>query len=113
MRMLPGDEWSGTFVHRGNQRKGGSHTETAGELRSGASQHKACAISAAAADSISRRGRLNHRVLVGAEEIALADLDASVAQKAVGGRGVEIEVRQRVRTQELLAPHGEGLVGTG
>src|SRR3954464_918478 len=82
-------------------------------MRSGAPQHKSYAISAAAADSTSCRGRLNNRVLVRAEEIALADLDASVAQKTVGGRGVEIEVRQRERAQELLALHGDGLVGAG
>src|SRR3954464_11340001 len=82
-------------------------------MRSGAAQHKACAISAAAADLIPRRGRLNNWVLVRAEEIALADLDAGVAQKAVGGCGVEVEVRQRERAQELLALHGDGLVGAG
>src|SRR5438309_695106 len=53
--------------------QGRSHTETAGEMRSEAAQHKACANSAAAADSISCRGRWNDRILVGAEEIALAD----------------------------------------
>ena len=35
-------------------------------------------------------GELRH-----AEEIALADLDAIVPQDAVGGGGVEIEVRER------------------
>src|SRR5206468_961197 len=82
-------------------------------MRSGATQHKECAISAAAADSISRRGRLNHRVLVYDEEIAIADHYAGLAQKAVCGGGVEKEVGQRERAEELLALHGDGLVGTG
>src|SRR5438045_602061 len=47
---------------------------------------------------------------VEAHEIALADLDAGVAQKAVGGRGMEIEVRQRECAEELLALHRDGLV---
>src|SRR3569623_2801144 len=48
-----------------------------------------------------------------AEEIALADLDAVVTQDAVRGRGMEIEVRQRDRAQELLSLQGHRFVRAG
>src|SRR5262249_17573127 len=38
-----------------------------------------------------------------AHEIALAELDPALAQDVVGGRAVEIEVRQRVGEQQRLA----------
>jgi len=37
------------------------------------------------------------------QKIALADLDAIVAQNAVGGGGVEIEIRKRKAAGKLLA----------
>src|SRR5438445_4103309 len=37
-----------------------------------------------------------------AHEIALADLDAALADDVVGGGGVEIEVRQRIAEQQAL-----------
>jgi hypothetical protein len=41
--------------------------------------------------------------LPGAQIVALADLDAVVAQDVVGGRDVEIEIRHRMAEQELQA----------
>src|SRR4051812_28303635 len=49
------------------------------------------------------------RSLVRAEEVALADFDAAVAQDAVGDGDVEIEVRQVEAGEKLLARHGRGL----
>ena len=47
-----------------------------------------------------------------AEEIALADLDAIVAQDAVRDGGMEIEVRKHDVKEELLARQGPGLART-
>src|SRR3954447_14812565 len=38
-----------------------------------------------------------------AHEIALADLDAALADDVVGGGGMEIEIRQRTAEQQALA----------
>src|SRR3954454_12692821 len=43
------------------------------------------------------------------EKIALADLDAVVAQDAVGGGGVEIEIRKRKAAGKLLALQRHGI----
>src|ERR1700739_3425167 len=56
-----------------------------------------------------RRGLVNQSAH--AEEIALADFDAVVAQDAVGGSGVEVEVREREIVQEPLSLQGNGGVG--
>src|SRR3979490_3013195 len=44
-----------------------------------------------------------------AHEVALADLDAALADDVVGGGGVEIEVRQGVAEQQALAGELAGL----
>src|SRR5436190_10000206 len=56
--------------------------------------------------SMDRGGELRRRC---AHEIALADLDAALADDVVGGGGVEIEVRQRVAEQQALAGELAGL----
>ena len=47
------------------------------------------------------------------EKIALADFHAVVAQNAVRGRGVEVEIREREAVEKLLAleRHGVGADG--
>src|SRR5262245_37858821 len=47
------------------------------------------------------------------EKIPFADLDAVMAQNAVGDRGVEIEIREREARQELLALQRELVVRPG
>src|SRR6202035_6047896 len=43
------------------------------------------------------------------EKIALADFHAVVPENAVGGGGVEVEIREREIVEELLALHGQGI----
>src|SRR5882757_2360308 len=47
--------------------------------------------------------------LVHPQKIAFADLDAVVAQDAVGSGGMEVEIRQREMVQELLALESHGV----
>src|SRR6201991_1057495 len=44
------------------------------------------------------------------EKIPLADLDAVVAQDAVGGGGMEVEIREGKMADELLAFQGHALI---
>src|ERR1041385_596393 len=47
------------------------------------------------------------------EKITLADLDAVVTQDAVGGGGVEVKIRKRKMTEELLTLQRHGAVRAG
>ena len=46
------------------------------------------------------------------QKIALADFHAVVAQNAVRGRGVEIEIRESEVIEKLLALQRHGFIGT-
>src|SRR5579859_7772346 len=46
-----------------------------------------------------------------AEKIPLADFDAIMPQNAVGGRGVEIEIRKRKAVEEFLTLQRQGFIG--
>src|SRR5580704_283759 len=46
-----------------------------------------------------------------AEEVALAELDAVVAQEGIGGGGVEVEIRQGEK-QEVIAPFHLGVLAS-
>ena len=47
-----------------------------------------------------------------AEEIALADFHAIMPENTVGGRSVEIEIRERKAVEEFLPLERQGFVGT-
>src|SRR5580692_1934675 len=46
-----------------------------------------------------------------AEKIALADFHAVVPQQAMGGHGVEVEIREGEAVEELLPRKGQAVVG--
>src|SRR5207249_3888924 len=53
------------------------------------------------------------RSSAGADEIALADFHAVVAQNVVGGGGMKVEVRQGEMAEKLLPLQRQGLVRAG
>src|SRR5579871_2307696 len=88
-------------------RNGARYSGDAGVPQS-PSSFRACVLAYASRNDERRECYSGHP-----EEIALADFHAIVAQNSMRGRGMEIEIRERERGEELLPLQRDGAVGAG